>query len=292
LPYSAIAHLAEDVKPFVAIANGLRRCGLSAPEIHAADLDNGFLLLEDLGDEAVVEGEPPIPIADRYAAAVDLLAVLHQLDLPATLPVTPGLDHHLADYDAGAFTIEAELLLDWYLPRFRMTIAEDLREEYRGLWREALAPALAAPKTWVLRDYHSPNLLWLPAREGIARLGLLDFQDAVMGPAAYDVASLLQDARVDVPESLELDLIGRYATARHGADPAFDIPAFALLYATMAAQRASKILGIFARLDKRDGKPHYLRHLPRVHDYLRRALAHPGLAALMEWYDLYVPPPE
>jgi tRNA threonylcarbamoyl adenosine modification protein YjeE len=292
LPYSAIAHLAEDVKAFVALDNGLRQHGLSAPEIFAADLDNGFLVLEDLGSEGVVEGEPPSPIADRYAAAVDVLAALHGLDLPAVLPVAPGIDHPLPEYDEGAFTIEVELLLDWYLPRFRMTVAEELREEYRGLWREALAPALAAPKTWVLRDYHSPNLLWLPARDGVACIGLLDFQDAVMGPAAYDVASLLQDARVDVPEALELDLVTRYVGVRRSADQAFDTPGFAQLYATLAAQRASKILGIFARLDKRDGKPQYLRHLPRVYAYLQRALAHPTLTALKIWYDLYVPPPK
>jgi aminoglycoside/choline kinase family phosphotransferase len=141
----------------------------------------------------------------------------------------------------------------------------------------------------VLRDYHSPNLLWLPQREGIARVGLLDFQDAVMGPAAYDVASLLQDARVDVPEMLEIALLSRYSRARHAADAGFDAAQFAQAYATMAAQRASKILGIFARLEKRDHKPQYLRHMPRVWAYLRRALAHPALEALQSWYRVHVP---
>lgn len=291
-PYSAIAHLAEDVRPFVALATGLRQRGFSAPEIFAAEIDHGFLLLEDLGDEGVLDGEPPTPSAERYSAAVDVLAALHRLELPATLPVAPNIDHVLPDYDLAAFTIEAELLLDWYLARFRMSVTGEVREEYLGLWREALAPALAAPKTWVLRDFHSPNLLWLPARAGVAQVGLLDFQDAVMGPAAYDVASLLQDARVDVPEGLELDLVGRYATLLRAADPAFDIPLFAQIYATMAAQRASKVLGIFARLDRRDGKSQYLRHLPRVYHYLQRSLAHPSLAALKDWYELYVPPPE
>ncbi len=141
----------------------------------------------------------------------------------------------------------------------------------------------------MLRDYHSPNLLWLPEREGIARVGLLDFQDAVMGPAAYDVASLLQDARVDVPEMMEIALLSRYSRARRAADPASTPRISRKLYATLAAQRASKILGIFARLEKRDGKPQYLRHMPRVWAYLRRALAHPALATLQGWYRAHVP---
>ena len=164
-----------------------------------------------------------------------------------------------------------------------------MRDAYVTLWRDALAPAFEAPATWVLRDYHSPNLLWLAAREGIARIGLLDFQDAVMGPAAYDLASLLQDARVDVPEMIEIALLSRYTRARRAADAAFDAPAFGKVYATLAAQRASKILGIFARLDARDSKPQYLRHMPRVWGYLQRSLAHPALAPLAAWYHVNVP---
>jgi aminoglycoside/choline kinase family phosphotransferase len=140
-----------------------------------------------------------------------------------------------------------------------------------------------------LRDYHSPNLIWLGDREGLRRVGLLDFQDAVLGPAAYDVASLLQDARVTVPADLELRLLGLYARERKAADPAFDMTAFAGSYAIVAAQRATKILGIFARLNKRDGKPQYLAHLPRIEAYLRRNLAHPTLAGLRWWYESHVP---
>jgi aminoglycoside/choline kinase family phosphotransferase len=158
-----------------------------------------------------------------------------------------------------------------------------------ALWTDALQDAVAAEPTWVLRDFHSPNLLWLPRREDVARIGLLDFQDALIGPAAYDVASLLQDARVDIPELMELSLLSRYTRARRDTDPAFDAATFASLYATLAAQRASKILGIFARLEKRDGKPQYLRHMPRVWGYLQRSLSHPVLAALAAWYKLYVP---
>jgi len=131
--------------------------------------------------------------------------------------------------------------------------------------------------------------LWLPEREGVAHVGLLDFQDAVLGHAAYDLASLLQDARVDVPELMEIALLSRYTRARLAADASFDAPAFARAYSTLAAQRASKILGIFARLDRRDGKSQYLRHLPRVWVYLRRALAHPALTPLAGWYRANVP---
>jgi aminoglycoside/choline kinase family phosphotransferase len=133
--------------------------------------------------------------------------------------------------------------------------------------------------------------MWLPDRSGIERVGLLDFQDALIGPGAYDVASLLQDARVDVPEMMELSLLSRYTRARLD-DPGFDPAEFARLYATMGAQRASKILGIFARLDKRDGKPQYLRHIPRIWRYLRRALIHPAMGELKAWYDAHVPPPD
>ena len=143
----------------------------------------------------------------------------------------------------------------------------------------------------MLRDYHSPNLLWLPERDDIARIGVLDFQDALIGPAAYDVASLLQDARVDVPEAMEM-ACSAATCARGGDDPEFDTAAFTHLYATLAAQRATKILGIFARLDRRDGKPQYLRHMPRLWNYLQRSLAHPALAPLQAWYATNVPAPD
>jgi aminoglycoside/choline kinase family phosphotransferase len=208
------------------------------------------------------------------------------------LPVSPHVEYRIPRYDIGAFLIEAELLLDWYLPHMRAPVSASARAAFIALWREALRPAIEAPPTWVLRDFHSPNLLWLPERSGVARIGLLDFQDALMGPAAYDLASLLQDARVDVRESMEIALIGRYVRARRETSPDFDVAAFARLYATMAAQRATKILGIFARLNRRDGKPQYLRHMPRIWAYLRRALAHPALAPLDAWYGEHVPEPK
>jgi hypothetical protein len=288
-PYSAIVHLAEDVKPFVAMANGLGQLGFSSPRIYEAEIDEGLLIIEDLGNDFVVEGEPPMPIDDRYAAAVDVLVALHGQPLPDTLPVAPQVQHRLPRYDMDALLMEAELLLDWYLPSLGANISAATRTVYVAMWREALQTAIETDLTWVLRDFHSPNLLWLPDREGVARVGLLDFQDAMMGPAAYDLASLLQDARVDVPDALEVTLLGRYVQKRRDADPEFDPPAFIKAYATLAAQRASKILGIFARLDRRDGKPHYLRHIPRVWAYLQRSLAHPSLATLNGWYSVHVP---
>jgi hypothetical protein len=288
-PYSAIAHLAENVTPFIAMARALRERGFSAPAIIAGDRGAGLLVIEDLGNELVVQGDPPAPIEARYEAAVDALVALHGMRLPDVLPVEPGVDYRLPPYDMDALLIEAELLVDWYLPRLGAKLSPSMREAYFTLWRDALIPAIDSPPTWVLRDYHSPNLLWLPQREGIARVGLLDFQDAMMGPAAYDLASLLLDARVDVPEMMEIALLSRYTRLRRAVDPGFDAPHFARLYATLAAQRCSKILGIFARLEARDGKPQYIRHMPRVWAYLQRSLAHPALVPLGAWYAINVP---
>lgn len=288
-PYSQIAHLAEDVTPFVAIARGLRERGLAAPEILAADLEEGLLVIEDLGSEPVVSGDPPTPLDERYAAAIDALVRLHGYDLPGTLPVAPGVQHRIPRYDIDAMMIEVELLLDWYLPQQGREASEEMRKEFGELWRAALDQAQKAPATWVLRDFHSPNLIWRGDRQGLDRIGILDFQDALLGPAAYDVVSLLQDARVDVPLALEDTLISRYMKGRRASDREFDLVQFVDLYALMGAQRATKILGIFARLEKRDGKPQYLRHQPRVWRNMRRSLAHPTLTQLKAWYDKHVP---
>jgi tRNA threonylcarbamoyl adenosine modification protein YjeE len=288
-PYSRIAHLAESVVPFVAVAKALRTQGLSAPDIQHADLQQGLLIIEDLGIEGVVAGDPPAPIVERYETAVDVLLALHGKLLPPVLPVAPHVEHAIPSYDMDALLIEVELLLEWYLPRLGIVVADDARAEFYGCWRDALQPVLDEPPTWVLRDFHSPNLLWLADREENARLGILDFQDAMIGSPAYDVASLLQDARVDVPEAVEVALLGRYVQHRRTTDADFDSGAFIRAYVTLAAQRASKILGIFARLDVRDGKPQYLRHIPRISGYLQRSLAHPSLEPLNEWYSRHVP---
>jgi N-acetylmuramate 1-kinase len=293
--YSGAVHLAEDVKPFVAIDGGLRARGFSAPAIHHADLDNGFLITEDFGSTGFVDGDPPAPIAERYEAAVDMLAALHREALPETLPLAPQISYAIPTFDTEALLVEIGLMLEWYLPDRGVEPTNNLRAEFVMIWRDLLSkPAAAAStpeKTWLLRDFHSPNLIWLGERQDIARVGVIDFQDAVLGPAAYDLVSLLQDARIDIPEMLELSLLTRYIKARRAADDSFDPAAFAELYAIMSAQRNTRLLGTFARLNRRDGKPQYLRHLPRIWTYLSRSLAHPVLARAREWYSANVPPP-
>lgn len=283
LAYDRIAHRAESVTPFVAVDILLRERGFAAPAIHAQDLDQGLLLLEDLGRESFL-GKGGAPVPERYLAAAELLAELHQACWPAEVNVAPGRTHRIPPYDVAALAIEAELLLDWYLPFVTGSPADDaVRARFNALWRELFKRALRSERTLVLRDYHSPNIIWRPGRRGRDRLGLIDFQDAVFGPAAYDVASLAQDARATMSAELENAVVDTYCRARVRAG-AFDRPAFEETYAIMAAQRASKILGIFVRLDRRDGKPGYLAHLPRLRGYLLRALRHPGLADLAAFY--------
>jgi aminoglycoside/choline kinase family phosphotransferase len=207
------------------------------------------------------------------------------------LPLAPHVTYTVPPFDGEAMLTEIGLMLEWYLPDRGVTPSEALRTEFIAMWRALLEAPLAAPKRWVLRDYHSPNLIWLPAREGIARIGIIDFQDAVMGPPAYDVVSLLQDARIDVAEEIERTLLDRYIEARAKADDGFDAAEFGTHYAIMSAQRNTRLLGTFARLNRRDGKPHYLKHQPRIWGYLNRALAHPALASVRDWYAAHVPAP-
>jgi tRNA threonylcarbamoyl adenosine modification protein YjeE len=290
--YSAAVHLAEDVKPFVAIDNGLRSHGLSAPKIHHADLDAGFLITEDFGTDVVIQGDPPQPMPERYEAATDMLAELHREPLPETLPLAPQITYPIPVFDTDAMLVEIGLMLEWYLPDRGAEVSADLKSQFVAMWRELLdSKAMVATKTWVMRDFHSPNIIWLGDRDGIARVGIIDFQDAVLGPGAYDLVSLLQDARIDVPEQLELTLLTRYIKARRAADDNFDPAAFAELYAIMSAQRNTRLLGTFARLNRRDGKPQYLRHQPRIWTYLTRSLAHPALSGFRDWYLANVPPP-
>ena len=292
LPYSRLAHLAENVHPFVAVANALHEAGLTVPRIHAQDLDNGFLLLDDLGDR-VFGREVETGAAEQatlWRAATDALIALQDAPAPQALPVDGNETHHVSAYDAGAMAIETELLVDWYWPALRGTaVPHAERAEFVALWADVFAQLAKMPVAWVLRDYHSPNLLWLPEREGIARVGVIDFQDAMRGPAAYDLVSLLQDARVDVAPELEAQLFDRYCAGIAARGTGFDRDAFAFAYAALGAQRNTKIVGIFARLAKRDGKPGYLRHIPRLWRYLERDLAHPRLAGLKRWYDRHLP---
>ena len=160
---------------------------------------------------------------------------------------------------------------------------ESTRSEFERLWREALEDISEAQTGWVLRDFHSPNLLWQAGAEGTDRIGLIDFQDAMIGSTAYDVASIVQDARVDISPALQMALLDRYCAVRT-EQGGFDEDAFRRAFAILAAQRATKILGIFVRLDQRDGKPAYLAHIARLQAYLRDSLAHPALTGLAAWY--------
>jgi hypothetical protein len=286
-PYAAIAKLAPDIRAFLAMAEGLRGLGYSSPRVFAHSVADGLALIEDFGQETIADARGPN--AGRYAEATALLADLHGRAPPGELSVD-GERYGLPTYDAEAMLVEVELALEWYAPAVaRVNPPSGARMQFLALWREVLAPILAQPASWTLRDYHSPNLHWLETRTGLQRLGLIDFQDAVLGPPAYDLASLLQDARLEVPADLELRLLALYARRRRSADPAFDAGAFAASYAVMGAQRATKILGLFARLDKRDGKPQYLAHLPRIERRLAGNLAHPLLQPLKLWYQTHLP---
>jgi tRNA threonylcarbamoyl adenosine modification protein YjeE len=285
--YRAIARLAETIRPFIAMAAALRGLGLSAPQIYAHDLEAGLALIEDLGSSGVIA--PQGPIADRYAAAVGLLAHLHGQSLPDMVPLEGTESYRIPIYDLEALTIEVEVMPDWYLSHIAgVNLSSGARATFVNLWRSLLTEIVAAPTTWTLRDFHSPNLIWLAQREGLARLGLIDFQDCVLGHPAYDLVSLLQDARIDVPSALEIKLLGDYVRLRQ-ADAGFDVGTFARAYAILGAQRATKVLGIFARLDKRDRKPHYLGHIPRIERSLRKDLDHPALADLRSWYMTHLP---
>ncbi|MDE2017383.1 MAG: tRNA (adenosine(37)-N6)-threonylcarbamoyltransferase complex ATPase subunit type 1 TsaE [Hyphomicrobiales bacterium] len=286
--YSQIARLAQDVRAFVAVDGGLRERGFSAPEVHAADLAGGVAIIEDLGGEFVAQAGAPVPA--RYAEAVNALARLHGMPLPGDLPLPDGTRHPIPPYDLDAMLVEVELALEWYAPHVAgARLSSGAKAVFLNLWRYALSPALDGEKSWTMRDWHSPNLMWLPAREGYRRIGIIDFQDCVIGPTAYDLASLLQDARVDVPDALELKLLSLYSLLRAAGRPDFDRAAFAQAYSLMAAQRATKLLGIFTRLARRDGKPQYREMLPRVRRYLGKSLAHPALKQVADWYATHLP---
>jgi hypothetical protein len=281
---------ARDVRAFVAVDIALRGLGLSAPEIYASDMDRGLLLLEDLGNEDILRGGAPDP--ERYHTAVDVLALLHAVPRPSELPLPDGAVHGLPAFTAEAFAVEVAMFLDWYMPHATGAPAPPaMRGEFGALWRDIIARLARAEPGWVLLDFHSPNLLWLAERQGIARLGIIDFQDLMVGPSAYDVASLCQDARVTVTPELEAKLRGHYVARRREADAAFDADAFAEAYAILSAQRATKILAVFARLADHAGKPGYLKHMPRVREYLERSLAHPALNRYALWYRTHLPPP-
>lgn len=287
LGYNAVARLAgADCARFIAAATWLRAHGLGAPEIFETDPGQGFVILEDLGDalfaEVLADGGDE---KEMYRQAVEVLAKIHAQDAPAAL----AADKPLFDYDLAALLAETALLPEWFLP---LALGRDATEqestEHRALWRAALS-AIATGRVFVHRDYHAQNLIWLPERSGVARVGLIDFQDAVAGSRAYDLVSLIEDARRDVSPELAEAATAHYLAAMRAQGAGMDEPAFRRDMAVMAAQRNAKIVGIFARLYKRDGKARYLAYLPRVWNYLERDLRHPALADLRAWYDRVIP---
>jgi aminoglycoside/choline kinase family phosphotransferase len=271
----------EDVTPFLRIARALSKMGLSVPRIFEEDAAQGFLLLEDLGDDTFTrlldDGAPP---KELYALAADALVALHRkVDLEKlgkTIPL----------YDDPLFIKEALLLTEWYLPAVTGSPTDrETSDGYRQIWEDLLPRARGVPDTLVLRDYHVDNLIRIGGRDGVGACGLLDFQDAVLGPLSYDFISLVEDARRDVAATLAADMRNRYLSA----NPAIDPKAFDRSCAILGAQRHCKVLGIFTRLRDRDGKDGYVHHVPRLWRLLERAVEHPALEALRDWLEEYVP---
>ncbi|MEX0645956.1 MAG: phosphotransferase [Parvularculaceae bacterium] len=286
LGYNALARLAgPNLNAFLAVADALRRGGLSAPEIYAADPQRGFAVIEDLGDDLYVRAIPAGADEETlYAAAIDALLLLREA-APAP-PKTP--QYTMLSYDRTALETEAALLSEWYWPHVKGEApSPSLLADYAAAWAPAL-DRLAPPSTVLLRDYHAENLLWLPRRKGAARVGVIDFQDGLVGAPAYDLVSLLEDARRDVAPALAEKMIARYCSGAAAIGP-FDEAAFRRDYAILAAQRNAKILGIFARLVSRDKKPRYLEFLPRVEGMFRRDLESEALQPLRRFFAAHFP---
>ena len=289
-PYSAIAHLAEDIRAVIAVNGELLSRGYAAPAAEAFDLTHGLAIIEDLGRRVYgrmrLAGED---MTDPMRAAVEVLAHMAAQAWPDRVQISGDGDHVVPSYDLDAQMIEVGLLPSWFWPYIHGTsITDAVLAEFEALWRELLPLTQRARRVWTMRDYHSPNLLWRPEQASLKRVGLIDTQDCVLGHPAYDLASLLQDARVDIPTE-EAERLYRHYVELRETDTVFDRHDFDQSYAILGAQRATKILGIFARLSKRDGKHGYLKHIPRVSRYLELGLAHPRLAALKQWFDTHLP---
>jgi len=286
--YDAVAHRALDVCPFLAIGGELRRAGFRAPSVRAAEADAGLLLLEDLGGEGIV-GPDGAPILPRYEAAIDLLVAMHGRTWPEEVPLPDGSRYGVPPYDRDALLIEISLFPDWFGGhRGEPAFPPEARADFLAAWSDLLARLEGGETTWVLRDYHSPNILWQPGATGTDRIGLIDFQDALIGHAAYDVASLAQDARVEISAEDEARLKELYVAGRLAQGGGFDREAFEAAYAILGAQRATKVLGAFTRLALVDNKPRYERFRARLKALLRRLLADPVLFRLRLWYEPYL----
>lgn len=263
----------EDPAPFLHVARWLNAQGMRAPAILADDAGAGWVLTEDFGNDRMRDWLDLHPADEdaAYAAAVDALAALHRLP--------PG---PFAPYDMPTYAREAALLTEWYCPAQGLDV--DIAS-YAAAWEDALSPMLERLRhgVTVLRDYHAENIMLLGGQPS-APQGLIDFQDALVGHPAYDLVSLLQDARRDVPEALEAAMLAYYCAA-----VGVNCDEFLADYARLGAQRNAKIVGIFTRLDRRDGKPKYLAMIPRVWAALERDLKHPALAPVAQWFDANIP---
>lgn len=268
----------EDTTAFIQIAEYLSAQGLSAPRILARDTAKGFLLLEDLGDDLFARVIPRDPDSENrlYSAATDLLVQLHKAPPPTGL----------AAYDAPLMADLAALAFDWYAKGATREIPS-ARARFTTTMQTTLEGLTAANAVLTQRDYHAENLLWLPDRAGVARVGLLDFQDAMRGHRGYDLVSLLQDARRDVPAAIEESMIARYI-GKTGLDPV----QFRADYNRLGAQRNLRIVGVFARLCLRDGKAHYVDLIPRVWGHLMRNLEDPALAVVADLVHDHLPAPD
>jgi aminoglycoside/choline kinase family phosphotransferase len=286
LPYSRVAHLAEDVSAVVAVNGELHRRGFSAPQVISADIAQGLALVEDFGANsfnAMIRARQDL--SEPFATATELLAEMARQSWPASAPVPGHPDHPIPPYDLEALLIEAELFTDWFIPAFRGgPLTANSADTYRDAWKQVLT-SVSRPvhPVWVLRDFHVDNLFWLPDRSGVARVGLIDTQDCVLGHPAYDLVSMLQDARVDIKPETASDYLDLYCEVQRTAHPAFDEAEFRSAYAVLGAQRAAKILGIFTRLARRDCKPGYLRHLGRVARLFAANLEHETLRPVRGW---------
>lgn len=261
----------DSVAPFIRIARHLRQIGFSAPKVFAREAETGLLLLEDFGDASFAKLlENPDETEKLFTLATDVLIALHQH--PQAVP------ENLREYHPEKMLEDIELFVQWRTPH--ITALE--KEDFRAAWRQVLPLAHRVPASLLLRDFHVANLMLLPDRAGIQQAGLLDFQDAYRGPVTYDLVSLLEDARRDVPEALQEKLFARYLAAF----PALDRETFETSLAILAAQRHTRVLGIFERLARHEGKLDYRRlHSPRVERRLRQALKHPMLADVKTWME-------
>jgi aminoglycoside/choline kinase family phosphotransferase len=288
LGYNAASRLAAgSVAAFVTVADYLRSQGLSAPAIPAYDVAEGLAVLEDLGDglfaTLIAEGQAERPL---YEAAVDVQIALHAATPPEMLTAGDAV-WPLLTYDTLALKVGTDTFLEWW-PKFAgpPAFAPEAVAEWDALWAPVWVRGEAGASVFTHRDYHAQNLLWLPERTGAARVGLLDFQDALRGHPAWDLLHLLQDARRDVAPSLEAALLDRYLAAR----PGLDADGFRADYRALAAANAARILGrVFAR-QALLGRTQYKAFMPRTWRYLERNLTDPALADLRAWFDRHVPP--